>query len=289
MQGMPTPAKGVEVASYRTYVEAQAAVDHLSDEQFDVRGLCIVGTDLQLVERITGRLTWGKVLWNGMLSGLWLGLFVAILFALWTPNELLPIMLVGLGMGAVFGMTLSAVPYALRRGARDFTSATQVVAARYAVLAQDGVEEFRRALQNTPGNLTRVERPKPVEDLSKPTAFGSRPDEKPKYGVRLSQQSPQGSAVDQAGRPVPGQQGMPQGDPTAQGRPAPRHSAPAAPGAMNQPPVRQGGGPLPMGRHTAPRAPEPVEKNEVGEAAAETQAQEAQQPQSQPEPKDEQN
>lgn len=185
--GLPTPAQGTEVASYRTYAEAQAAVDHLSDQAFDVRGLAIVGTDLQLVERITGRLTWGKVLWDGFLSGIWLGLFIGLFSALWSPNASLAIVIVGMAMGAVFGMSLASVPYALSRGKRDFTSATQVVAARYAILAKEGAGEFRQVLRGTPGNLTRDPQPtRPVEDLSKPSAFGSRPGEQPKYGVRLS-------------------------------------------------------------------------------------------------------
>ncbi|MDO5049590.1 MAG: hypothetical protein Q4D87_06890 [Actinomycetaceae bacterium] len=185
--GVPSPPQGTEVASYKTYLEAQQAVDHLSDEQYNVRSLTIVGTDLQLVERITGRLTWGKVIWNGALSGMWFGLFIALLFALWTTNEFLPILLVGLLMGAFFGIILNVVPYAMRRGERDFTSATQVVASRYAVLANADVAQFREALKNSPGNLIRPQpEPAPVQDLSKPSAFGSRPDEAPKYGVRLT-------------------------------------------------------------------------------------------------------
>ena len=181
--------QGEEVASYKTYLEAQRAVDHLSDQAYDVKVLTIVGTDLRLVERITGRLTWGKVIWDGALGGLWTGLFIALLFALWTPNAFLPILLVGLAMGAVFGIMLNVVPYALSRGQRDFTSATQVVASRYAVLATENVAEFRSALQDSPGNLKR---PAPqhqvVQDPSKPPAFGSRPDEQPKYGVRLTEE-----------------------------------------------------------------------------------------------------
>ena len=58
---LPTLPTGVEVASYATYLEAQQAVDRLSDEAFDVRAVTIVGTDLRMVERITGRLTYARV------------------------------------------------------------------------------------------------------------------------------------------------------------------------------------------------------------------------------------
>ncbi|WP_338418198.1 general stress protein [Nocardioides houyundeii] len=49
------------LAVYGTYEEAQRAVDHLADAQFPVENCMIVGTDLKQVERITGRLTWGRV------------------------------------------------------------------------------------------------------------------------------------------------------------------------------------------------------------------------------------
>ena len=84
-------------------------MDHLSDEQYNVRVPTIVGTDLRLVERITGRLTWGKVIWTGALSGLWFGLFMGVLFALWTANDALLVVLVGLVMGVFFGIILNVV------------------------------------------------------------------------------------------------------------------------------------------------------------------------------------
>lgn len=189
---LPTPPSGTEVASYRTYVAAQAAVDHLSDRQLDVRVLTIVGTDLRLVERITGRLTLGKVILSGALSGMWLGLFITILMALWLSESSLVIIPMGVAMGALFGIIFNVVPYLLRRGERDFTSATQVVASRYAVLANENIAQFRQILANSPGNLTRPPERKASVDTSGPTAFGSRPDEQPKYGVRLKPQ--EGSA-----------------------------------------------------------------------------------------------
>lgn len=37
-------------------------MDYLSDQQFPVQQVTIVGVDLMQVERVTGRLTWPKVL-----------------------------------------------------------------------------------------------------------------------------------------------------------------------------------------------------------------------------------
>lgn len=49
------------LAVYDTYAEAQRSVDFLSDKEFPVQNCMIVGTELKQLERITGRLTWGKI------------------------------------------------------------------------------------------------------------------------------------------------------------------------------------------------------------------------------------
>ena len=51
---------GVPIGSYPTYAKAQEAVDYLSDNQFPVENVTIIGTDLRLVEQVTGRLTRGR-------------------------------------------------------------------------------------------------------------------------------------------------------------------------------------------------------------------------------------
>ena len=55
-ESRPRPA-GWPVGSFSTYDKAQAVVDMLSDKQFDVSNITIVGLDLMEVERVTGRLT----------------------------------------------------------------------------------------------------------------------------------------------------------------------------------------------------------------------------------------
>ena len=62
LPNLPTPPTGWPVGSYATYAEAQRAVDHLADSDFPVGDVTIVGVDLMLVERVIGRLTWGRVL-----------------------------------------------------------------------------------------------------------------------------------------------------------------------------------------------------------------------------------
>jgi len=124
---------------YDSYDDAQRAVDYLSDHEFPVQDLLIVGTDLEQLERVTGRLTRGRVIGAGALSGAWLGLFVGVIFSLFDTNKASSfVVTVGstVAFGAVFGMIWAAVGYRFTRGERDFTSVSQVVAAKYEVLCE---------------------------------------------------------------------------------------------------------------------------------------------------------
>ena len=146
LPNLPTPPTGWPVGSYATYEEAQRAVDHLADSDFPVRDVTIVGVDLMLVERIVGRLTWGRVLASGAASGAWFGLFVGLLLSLFSTGGGLGPILTGLISGIVFGVIFAAVGYGASRGRRDFTSASQMVAGRYDVLCQPRNAEKAREL-----------------------------------------------------------------------------------------------------------------------------------------------
>lgn len=143
MRGLPTPPKGWPVGSYDTYAQAQRAVDHLSDNEFKVEDLTIVGVDLMQVEKVLGRLTWGKVIAGGIGSGAWLGLFFGALVGLVVGDTWTPI-LFGVIAGMVFGLISAAIPYAATRGQRDFTSTMQLVAGRYDVLCDPRSAEQAR-------------------------------------------------------------------------------------------------------------------------------------------------
>src|ERR1700753_1885023 len=100
---LPTPPKGWPVGSYPTYAEAQRSVDYLSEQQFPVQQVTIVGVDLMQVERVTGRLTWPKVLGGGVLSGAWLGLFIGLVLGFFSPSPW-GALLTGLVAGGFFGL-----------------------------------------------------------------------------------------------------------------------------------------------------------------------------------------
>ena len=120
-----------------SYASAQKAVDYLSDHEFPVENVLIVGTDLKQLERVTGRLTRSRVMLGGALSGAWLGLLIGLIFALFdTSGFSWTSVLATVVFGAVFGTIWAAVGYSVTGGQRDFTSVTQVVATKYEVLTE---------------------------------------------------------------------------------------------------------------------------------------------------------
>ena len=138
---------------YEKYEDAQRAVDYLSDHEFPVENCMIVGTDLKQVERVTGRLTTGRVALGGAASGIWLGLFVGLIFSLFGTGNAWGIILSTAVFGALFGLIWALVGYALTRGQRDFTSVSQVVATRYEVLVEHKhAERARQMLLQMPGH-----------------------------------------------------------------------------------------------------------------------------------------
>ncbi len=121
---------------YDKYDDAQKAVDYLSDQEFPVENCMIVGTDLKQVERVTGRLTTGRVALGGLLSGVWMGLFIGLVFSFFGTGSALAVILSTVAFGALFGVIWALVGYAATRGQRDFSSVSRIVATRYEVLVE---------------------------------------------------------------------------------------------------------------------------------------------------------
>jgi hypothetical protein len=139
------------VGVYDGYPEAQHVVDYLSDNEFPVQNVVIVGTELKSIERVTGRLTHGKVAVAGAVSGLWMGLFVGVAFSLFSDRNQLGFLLTTPVLGAIFGLIWSQIGYraVTQGGARDFASVSQVVATKYEVLVEHTLVEKARQLLST--------------------------------------------------------------------------------------------------------------------------------------------
>lgn len=112
---LPTPPSGWPIGSYPTYAEAQRAVDYLSDQEFPVQDVTIVGVNLMQVERVLGRLTWAKVIGGGIVSGAWLGVFFGLVLGIVTGGFLAPL-IAGIVGGIIFGVISTTIPYAATRG-----------------------------------------------------------------------------------------------------------------------------------------------------------------------------
>ena len=141
------------VARFGDYETAQRAVDQLSDDGFPVETLDIVGSDLRLVERVTGRLTKARAAGAGAVSGAWIGLLIGILLALFTTGAWLGVVAAGVAIGAVWGAVFGFAAHAATRGQRDFSSVRALSANRYDLIARDGTAERARTMLGHSGLL----------------------------------------------------------------------------------------------------------------------------------------
>jgi hypothetical protein len=138
---VPLPVGRYSLGSYPDYTQAQAVVDHLSDVGFPVETVSIVGADLRLVERVTGRLTRGRAAMAGALSTGWLGVLLGLFLGLFAESATAPLAL------AVYGFLMGVAAHAATGGRRDFASTTGLAATRYEVLVtHDRAEEAERLL-----------------------------------------------------------------------------------------------------------------------------------------------
>jgi uncharacterized membrane protein len=159
-RGVAFPAlpTGEAIATYPTYQEAQQAVDTLAQsEGFPVQSAAIVGNDMKSVERVTGRLSWGRAAGAGAASGLWLGLLLGLVTTAFTPANANPgvgYLLGAVLLGAAFGMLFGIVSYALTRNRRDFSSVMQVVATSYSLLVDPESANRARNLLGLSGTGT---------------------------------------------------------------------------------------------------------------------------------------
>lgn len=146
---MPELPKGEAISTYDHYVDAMQAVDRLARANFPVSAVSILGNDVRSVERVTGKLSYGRVALMGALSGAYLGLFLGLLLFLFQPeNEGIGgLFIAAIVIGAGFGMLFGVLSYAMNRNRRDFSSVMQFVATRYDLItAPELVHEARRIL-----------------------------------------------------------------------------------------------------------------------------------------------
>lgn len=138
-----TPVTGmVTIARFDSYAGAQHLVDRLSDERFPVENVRIVGNGIRSVEDVTGRLTKGRAAAYGAGMGAWWGLFIALLFAIFTIGPAWwGVLLTTVVVGALFGAVAGFLGHWATGGRRDFSSVTALQAAEYEVQVDAGLHD----------------------------------------------------------------------------------------------------------------------------------------------------
>jgi hypothetical protein len=153
-RGRTAPAvlpKGDLLGTYETYQEAQAVVDRLAKAEFPVSQVAIIGSDLRTVERVTGRLTYGRAAIAGAASGAWMGLFFGLLLTLFSPSAgAIAYLFAAVAIGAGFGMLFGIVSYSINRRRHDFTSVHQVIAAHYEIVCDPQLSAQAQAVLARP-------------------------------------------------------------------------------------------------------------------------------------------
>ena len=144
---------GEVLGSYRTHEDAQKAVRFLAEKDFDVSSLTIVGSNLKIVEPVTGMLTWAAAAGRGALSGAWIGMLFGLVFMLLgggtdaslTTGALLPGIVIGVGLGMIWGIALKAI----NRKQSAVMSSPQVLATTYDIICPPGVVNEAQAILAT--------------------------------------------------------------------------------------------------------------------------------------------
>ncbi|XPP25558.1 MAG: general stress protein [Leucobacter sp.] len=151
---LPELPTGEVISTYDRYADAKQAVDRLVRADFPVSEVSILGNDLRSVERVTGRLSYGRVALMGALSGAYLGLFLGILLFIFQPENagILGVFLAAVAIGAGFGMLFGVLSYALNRNRRGFSSVMQFVASRYDLITAPSLVAQARGILSGRGS-----------------------------------------------------------------------------------------------------------------------------------------
>ena len=159
---MASDAARRSVGTYDAYVDAQRAVDTLSDKGFPVGRVSIVGRGLRLEEQVLGRETVATAALRGAGSGALIGALFGLFLWVISANGVGAgwIILYGLVFGAIIGALLGAILQAAAGGQRDFRSARRMTADHYDVMVDSDIaDEAVRLLDG--GAPTRAARTAP--------------------------------------------------------------------------------------------------------------------------------
>ena len=109
------------------------------------------------MENVLGRLTTGRAALAGAAGGAWFGLFIGLLFGLFSTYNWFAVVATGLVVGAIWGAIFGAIAHAATRGRRDFTSRSTLQAREYAVTVDaEHAEPARQLLERLNWEASRA-------------------------------------------------------------------------------------------------------------------------------------
>jgi hypothetical protein len=136
----PALPQGEVIAKFTNYAEAVAFVDGIIANGFPAGAVAIVGKDLRTVERVRGKMSYGRVAVSGAVTGSWIGLFAGFVFggssatsAVTTTTSAFGSTFSTVLIGAGLGMLVNILRYSLMRNKRAFVSQSTVIASKYEV------------------------------------------------------------------------------------------------------------------------------------------------------------
>jgi hypothetical protein len=142
---------GHSLGEFANYQAATDFVNKLIEGDFAAAKISIIGSDIRLVERVRGRLGYGRVALGGALTGIWIGLLLAILFGAgievtpdnqinYVPERFIAAVVIGIGMG----MLINILRFSFSKNRRNFVSAPVSVAQSYQVVVPNELADAAR-------------------------------------------------------------------------------------------------------------------------------------------------
>ena len=129
--------RGETLATFDAYASAQKLINSLVSEGVPFRSLSIVGTEVNLVERVIGKIGYGRAALSSAMSGSWLGVLAGLVFVIVSPTDVItPIVaggIIGAGIGMVVGMVLFTLAGSNRR---SYRSMQHIIAQSYRVVVE---------------------------------------------------------------------------------------------------------------------------------------------------------
>ena len=148
---------GETIAEFTDYAAAVDHVDQLIRHEFPAAMVAIVGSDLKSVERVRGRLSYGRVAIQGLISGSWIGLLISLFLPVPSASSAGTSLTISTGaaivIGAGVGMLLNILRFSISRNRHEFSSTSAVVAAKYEVVVPHPlVEQAKKAIAEHQAN-----------------------------------------------------------------------------------------------------------------------------------------